>query len=75
MQFTPEEKESIKKMLFFLVKRKHNESGGHCGFHPIELLENLEELVNEGQLKARDTINSRMYFLSNNNQQNDKKGQ
>lgn len=67
MTFTPDEKESIKKMLLFLVKKKHKTSGGHCGFHPMELFENLEELVKDGEIISRDTIHARMYFLNPNN--------
>jgi hypothetical protein len=70
MDFTPEEKESIKKMLLFLVKKKHKTSGGHCGFHPMELLENLEELVQEEKIQARDTIHARRYFLITNTNSN-----
>ncbi len=70
MEFTPEEKQSVKTMLHFLVKRKHKNSGGHCGFHPIELLELLEELVQEEKIKARDTIHARRYFLITNTNSN-----
>lgn len=66
MEFTPEEKEKLKKVLHFLVRRKDKESGGHCGFHPIELLGLMEELVSEGEIIARDTLHTKRYFLAKN---------
>lgn len=68
MTLTPEEKQSVKKMLLFLVKNKHKVSGGHCGFHPMELLTIIEELVQEEEIMARDTIHARMYFMNTKTQ-------
>ena len=67
MTLTSEEREKVKTMLTFLVKRKHIESGGHCGFHPIELTEYMDELVKEGKIKKRDTIKEHRYFINNEN--------
>ena len=67
MQFTPDEMTRIKNMLKFLVKRKSEESGSHCGFHPNELNPLLDELVEEGEISRRDTIHSNKYFLTTNN--------
>lgn len=64
MNLTKDEKQSVKKMLLFLVKNKSKSSGGHCGFHPMELLPIIEELVQEEEIKARETIHARMYFLN-----------
>lgn len=69
MDFTPEEKQKVKAMLIFLVKKKHKSSGGHCGFHPIELLELLEELVIDGEIISRDTIHAKRYYLKPENKQ------
>ncbi|SOC79846.1 hypothetical protein SAMN06296241_1384 [Salinimicrobium sediminis] len=64
MQFSPEEKNKLKAMLLFLVKRKSKESGGHCGFHVNELNPFLDELVEEKKIKSRDTLHSNKFFLS-----------
>lgn len=66
MQFTPEEKQKLKTMLKFLVKKKSKESGGHCGFHVHELNPLLDELVEEGHIKSRDTLHSNKFFLTTN---------
>ncbi|MBQ19125.1 MAG: hypothetical protein CMD31_00055 [Flavobacteriales bacterium] len=63
MTFTSEEMEKVRNMLTFLVRRKHVESGGHCGFHPNELIEIMDELVDDGIIKSRDTIKDKRYFL------------
>lgn len=67
MQFTLEEKEKLKTMLLFLIKRKAKESAGHCGFALNELNPVLDELVNENKADLRPTINSNKYFLKNGN--------
>lgn len=72
MTYTPSEKEKLKTTLTYLVKKKHQESGGHCGFHPMELLELLEELVSEGIIIKKDTIHSERYFLTLNTNNNEK---
>jgi len=64
MQFNPEETQKLKAMLTFLVKKKHGESGGHCGFHITELQPILDELANEGIVIARPTIHNTQYFLN-----------
>lgn len=63
MRFSDEEIEKIKRMLLFLVKRKHNESEGHNGFHPNDLLELLGEMEREGSIRARRVMNGTKYFL------------
>lgn len=70
MEFTPEETKKIKTMLLFLVKKKHNESGGHCGFGILELLPFLRELEQENKIQTRPTIHDNKYFLTNNNSNN-----
>lgn len=65
MTFTPKETKKLKAMLLFLVKKKYNESGGHCGFHIMELKPILEELEKDGEIKLRQTINNNQYFLNN----------
>lgn len=67
MTFTPEETQKLKAMMLFLVKKKHKESAGNCGFHLRELKPFLEELENEGSIKLRPTINEHQYFLNTNN--------
>ena len=64
MQFSHDEMTRIKNMLKFLVKRKSEESGGHCGFHVNELNPILDELVEEGQLQSRDTLHSNKFFIN-----------
>ncbi|MBW2961294.1 hypothetical protein [Mesonia aestuariivivens] len=75
MQYTDEEISKLKAMLLFLVKKKHNESDGHCGFHINELEPVLKQLEEDGEVETRPTINTRMYFLKNgtlfHNDQND----
>ena len=66
MEFTKEQRESLKKMMLFLVQKKDKESGGHCGYHPVELLELFEELVTDGQIRGRDTLHTKRYFLVKN---------
>ena len=63
MTFTPEEITKLKTMFLFIIKRKHKESDGHCGFHISELNPILEELEQEGKIELRPTINSNQYFL------------
>lgn len=63
MRFTPEEREKLKKVMLFLVRKKDQQSAGHCGYHPIELLELFEELVADGQIVGRDTLHTKRYFL------------
>ena len=63
MRYTPEEREKLKKVMLFLVHKKDQLSGGHCGFHPVELLELFEELANEGKIIRRDTLHTIRYFL------------
>lgn len=71
MEFTKEERESLKKMMLFLVRKKDKESGGHCGFHPMDFFpimeELMEELVRENKIISRDTLNVRRYFLNKTN--------
>lgn len=50
-------------MLLFLVKRKHNESTGHCGFGLLELQSLLDEMEEAGEIVKKRTINSSKYFL------------
>jgi len=68
MQFTPEEKTKLKAMMLFLVKKKHMESAGNCGFQINELQPFLDELEHEGSIKLRPTINSNHYFLKTNHE-------
>lgn len=63
MTFTEEEKTKLKAIMLFLVKKKHNDSDGHNGFHIIELNPILEELEKEGKIKLRPTINLNQYFI------------
>lgn len=63
MEFTPEEKEKLKAMFLFVVKKKHRASGGHCGFQMRDLNPILEELEAEGKIELRPTINCNQYFL------------
>jgi hypothetical protein len=63
MKFNQEEISKLKAMLLFLVKRKSNESGGHCGFHLKELEPVLKDLEADGKIETHPTINSQMYFL------------
>ncbi|PHQ27873.1 hypothetical protein [Leeuwenhoekiella nanhaiensis] len=67
MQFSPEEIEKLKTMMLFLIRRKSNESAGHCGFHLKELEPILQQLVDEGKVELRPTINNNKYFLPNGN--------
>lgn len=67
MQFTPEEKQKLKNMLLFLVKKKSKESGGHSGFHIHELNPFLDELVEEGRIQSRNTLHSNKFFQTNKN--------
>lgn len=71
MQFTPTEKEKLKAMVMYLVKKKHKTSDGHCGFHFSQLNKILDELVDEGKLQLRSTINTNKYFLNLNNNNNE----
>ena len=64
MTFTPDEMTRIKNMLKFLVKRKSEESDGHCGFHVNELNPILDELSQEGEISRRETIQSSKYFFN-----------
>lgn len=64
MDFTPDETEKLKAMMLYLVKKKHNLSDGNCGFQATELNPILDELVKEGHLQLRPTINSNQYFLT-----------
>lgn len=67
MEFSEEETQKLKAMLLFLVKRKQSQSAGHSGFHLNDLKPVLEELEKDGRIELRRTINSRMYFLTKNN--------
>lgn len=64
MEYTEKEKSTLKSTLLYLVKKKHKESGGHCGFHPVELLELLDELAESGEIRKRITIHNNQYFLT-----------
>lgn len=64
MQLTPEETEKVKVMLSYLIDKKHDQTGGHSGFHPREFEPVLQEMVNDGAIEQRETINSKMYFKS-----------
>ena len=66
MQYTDEEISKLKAMLLFLVKKKHNESDGHSGFHINELEPVLKQLEEDGEVETHPTINTRMYFLKSN---------
>lgn len=63
MEYSKEEIGKLKAMMMFLVKKKQQQSAGHCGFHVRELQPILEELEADGQLELRPTINANMYFL------------
>lgn len=63
MEFTPEETQKLKAMMLFLVKKKHKQSDGHCGFHISELQPFLDALELEGSITLRPTINTHQYFL------------
>lgn len=70
MEFTAEEREKLKKVMMFLVRRRHNDSGGHCGFHPVDFLKTMgglmEDLTAEGQVDERDSLHTKRYFLAKN---------
>ena len=66
MRLTPEQKQSVKKMLHFLVTKKSEQSAGHCGFHLMDLSEYLKELQDEGKIIGRKTLHSTRYFLEKN---------
>lgn len=73
MEFTPEENQKLKAMFKFIVKKKHIESNGSCGFHLMDLQPILDELEADGTIKMRPTINVDKYFLNLNNYNNEKK--
>lgn len=64
MRFSDDEKKKLQAMLKYLIDKKHKESGGHCGFHPVELKPVLNDMVDKGLIERRRTINSTMYFKS-----------
>lgn len=64
MNFTPEENTKLKAMLIFLMKKKHRESDGKCGFHLSELQPILDELSDDGVIHKRPTINNNKYFIN-----------
>lgn len=64
MTFTPEETTKLKAMMLYLVKKKHSESDGNCGFSLVDLVSILEELETEGIIKSRPTIGQNRYFLT-----------
>jgi len=64
MEFTPEETEKLKAMMMFVIKKKHNQSGGHSGFHVSDLNPILEDMEKEGKIQVRRTINLDRYFLT-----------
>lgn len=63
MDFTPEETEKLKTMMLFVIKKKHNQSGGHNGFHVSDLEPILNQLEKENKIELRRTINLDRYFL------------
>lgn len=65
MTFTSEEKNKLKTMMKFLVKRRHVESNGRSGFNLNLLTPILDELEEDGEIKKRQTINSNAYFINN----------
>lgn len=67
MQFTPDETNKLKAMLLFLIKRKHKSSNGHSGFLITELNTILQDMVKDGDIELRPTINTNQYFLTRNN--------
>lgn len=67
MDFTEEERKKLKTMMHFLVKKKHKESDGKCGFHMSELKPILDELELEGIIRLRPAINTYQYFLNHKN--------
>jgi len=64
MNFSPEEISKIKAMLLYLVKKKHNESGGHCGFSLFEIRPILQEMATKGEVISRPTIHENKYFIN-----------
>lgn len=62
--FTPEETKKLKNMFTFIIKKKHIESDGNCGFGLMELQSILDELTADGTIVKRPTINSEKYFLN-----------
>lgn len=64
MNFTPEEKDSLKKMMLFVAKKRFRESGGHSGFDANDLTPILDELVADGLLIKRPTIHKSKYFIN-----------
>lgn len=64
MQFNEEETAKLKAMLGFLIKKKHRESNGKCGFHIMELQPLLDDMVAEGVITKRPTINNSQYFIN-----------
>ena len=63
MEFTAEEMEKLKAMMMFVIKKMHNQSGGHSGFHVSDLNPILEDMEKDGQIQVRRTINLDRYFL------------
>lgn len=72
MAFTAEEIQKLKAMFKFIVKKKHIDSNGSCGFHLMDLQPILDELEADGTIKMRPTINVDKYFLNLNNYKNEK---
>lgn len=63
MDFTEDEKQSLKKMIVFLAKKRYRSSGGHSGFDSKIIDPILQELVQDGVIELRPTINKDQYFL------------
>lgn len=66
LTLTSEERQSVKNMIEFLVKRKNAESGNHNGFHLLELRPIIKEMVEEGTLKIRKCVHNDQYFIQPN---------
>lgn len=64
MKLSKDDKTRAKKFLLFLVEEKHKQSGGHNGFHPIELLSLMNELEADGKIMIREQMNIQRYFLN-----------
>ena len=68
MNLTPEETEKLKATAMYLVKKRHNESHGKCGFALIELREIFEGLIEDGKIIKRPAIHGNIYFLNTKEQ-------
>ncbi len=64
MQYTPDEIKKLKAMLLYLDQKLDKSSEGHNGFHEREFRPILDEMVDDGTIEKRNTINAYKYFLT-----------